>query len=317
MYLVAVKDFKSKTLTDLSNDIIKTLLYYDIFSYPLTLEEIYFSSSFEEINKNEIENELNSIINLGIVFKHNNFFSLQENSEIAKRRIEGNKLAYKKIKTAKIFSKIISKFPFVRSVLLSGSLSKGYMDEKSDIDYFIITAPNKLWISRFSLMLFKKIFLFNSKKNFCINYFITTEKLKIEEKNVYIAVELATLIPTYGIEYYELLCSANKWVKEYFPNHPFKNKNGIKNFKKSLAQKIIEPLLNNNLGLFLDNFCMNLFYKYDKKKYSNYDEQSFNSSFKIKKNISTHHPCQFQNKVLLALEQKIKLLQVEHNILIN
>ena len=79
-------------------------------------------------------------------------------------------------------TKFISKFPYVRAILLSGSISKGYMDKDSDVDYFIITQPNRLWVTRLLLMLFKKIFLFNSRKVFCINYFVDSEKLEIEEK---------------------------------------------------------------------------------------------------------------------------------------
>ena len=45
------------------------------------------------------------------------------------RRIAGNKLAEKKINSAYKMTKFISKFPYVRGVMLSGSISKGYMEE--------------------------------------------------------------------------------------------------------------------------------------------------------------------------------------------
>ena len=49
---------------------------------------------------------------------------------------------------AKWGASIIAAFPFVRAVGISGSLSKQYADENSDIDYFIITAANRLWIAK-------------------------------------------------------------------------------------------------------------------------------------------------------------------------
>ncbi|MBK8679672.1 MAG: hypothetical protein IPN25_13810 [Sphingobacteriales bacterium] len=41
-------------------------------------------------------------------------------------------------------SKFIGSFPFVRGVLLSGSLSKNRLAADGDIDYFIIAQPNAL-----------------------------------------------------------------------------------------------------------------------------------------------------------------------------
>ena len=56
-------------------------------------------------------------------------------------------------------SRLISKFPYVEGVGISGSLSKGYYDDDGDIDFFIITSPKRLWIARTFLILYKKLFL--------------------------------------------------------------------------------------------------------------------------------------------------------------
>ena len=81
---------------------------------------------------------------------------------------------------------------------ISGSLSKGYYDDDGDIDFFIITSPKRLWIARTFLILYKKIFLLNSRKYFCVNYFISSNALEIEEKNIFTATELTTLLPMFG-----------------------------------------------------------------------------------------------------------------------
>ena len=86
------------------------------------------------------------------------------------------------------------------------------MDEHSDLDFFIITKPNRLWIARMLLALYQKIVLLNSHKYFCVNYFVDEHHLAIEEKNLYTATELSTLIPLYGKEYYPQLMMANHWI---------------------------------------------------------------------------------------------------------
>ncbi len=91
------------------------------------------------------------------------------------------------------------------------------MDERSDLDFFIITAPNRLWIARTLLVLYKRVFLANSHKHFCVNYFIDEKHLEIEEKNLFTATELATVIPLYGSKQYENLQGVNSWLARILP----------------------------------------------------------------------------------------------------
>jgi hypothetical protein len=218
------------------------------------------------------------------------------------------------MRTAKLFSKFISHFPYVRGVLLSGSISKGYMDEKADIDYFIITEPNRLWIARILLALFKKMFLLNSYKFFCINYFISTTELEIEEKNIYTAIELATLIPMYGADVYNDFYEANQWIKTYVPNYPKRDVAKLPTFKKKVIQKVIESLLNRRFGDYVDDKIMKKFIRFDEKRYGELDEDTFRLAFKTRRNISKHHPNFFQKRVLESLRKKLEQLELKHNI---
>lgn len=301
-------------ISTLSKNIIKTLAYYDIFSYPLSRQEIFNCSNTHGDDEETVFEELSFLVSKSIVYKKNDFFYINHNHHIIPRRIEGNKRAIKKIKIARFFSTVISHFPYVRGVFLSGSISKGYLDEKADIDYFIITAPNRLWIARILLVFFKKLFLLNSYKFFCINYFISTENLEIEEKNIYTAIELATLIPTYGADVYNELYESNKWIKQHVPNYPKRDVSNVPVSKKKIIQKLIELLLNNRFGDYLDNKVMELFVRYDVKKYGTLDEDTFKLAFKTRKNVSKHHPNYFQRRVLESLSKKLEQLELKHNI---
>lgn len=310
----AHKNIQSTQIGTLAKGIIKTLAYYDIFNYPLTREEIYICSNTNGDTKTSVFKELEALVDSGIVYRSDNFYSINHNSQLIPKRIEGNKRAFKKMKTAKLFSKFISHFPFVRGVLLSGSISKGYMDEKADIDYFIITSPNRLWIARILLVFFKKMFLLNSYKFFCINYFISTSELEIEEKNIYTAIEFATLIPMYGADVYNELYESNQWIKNYVPNYPKRDVTHLPPFKKKIIQKIIEPLLNGRFGDYVDDKIMKKFIRFDEKRYGGLDKDTFKIAFKTRKNVSKHHPNFFQKRVLESLRLKLEQLELKHNI---
>src|SRR5207253_11478070 len=130
------------------------------------------------------------------------------------KRIEKEKHSKKMWRMAAMMTHIIKRFPFVRAVMITGSLSKNSSDKRSDLDFMIITEPKRLWIARTILMLFKKIFLFNSYKYFCLNYYITSDNLEIEEKNIFTATEIAYVKATYNTRLMEDFIKANMWIKQ-------------------------------------------------------------------------------------------------------
>ena len=302
------------TLNPLKRSIIRTLAYYDIFSYPLTADEIYLNLGVNHTSPVEIKSELEKLSSDNIVFCKGEFYQLKDDDRYIYRRSAGNKLAEKRLKTARRVSSFISRFPFIRGILLSGSISKGFMEEDSDIDYFVITHPNRVWFSRLMLMLFKKIFLLNSKRIFCINYFVDSENLEIQEKNIFTATELVTLLPTFGRDIYEELYKKNSWVKQFFPNYPKRDTSEVLDRKNGMIKSLLERILGGKLGDKLDDFAMNLFDSFYKLKYKNYNREDFKIAFKSSKKESKHHPKFFQKKVLQEFEKKIKSLEERLNL---
>lgn len=293
---------------------LRTLAYYDIFSYPLTANEIYYNLGENHTSIEEVETVLTKLSNNNIVFQKGNFYQLSNNDEFIIRRNQGNQLAEKRLQTARRVSGFISSFPFIRGIMLSGSISKGFMEEDSDIDYFVVTHPNRVWFSRLILMLFKKLFLLNSKKNFCINYFVDSENLEIHEKNIFTATEIVTLLPTYGKECYEKFYQENLWIKEFFPNFPKRDTSEIFDRENGVIKIFLEKVLGKRLGNKLDDLSMSIFEKFYKIRYKDYNQEEFKLAFKSSKKESKHHPKFFQKKVLTEFESKIKLVEDRINV---
>ena len=204
---------------DIELAIIKVLNYFDLFRFPLTRGEIQTYITLK-CTLDEIDQSLNNLIKTNKVYCIDKCYLLNEHKDWVLRKKEGFDLAQKRIKRAHLVSKVIMSFPFVRMVSISGSLSKGFADQNSDIDFFIITSSNNLWTCRTLLHLLKKLtFLVNLQHSFCMNYFIANEHLEIEEKNYFTAMELSTLIPVRGLYYYDKLLEDNSWIIEYLPNY--------------------------------------------------------------------------------------------------
>ena len=301
-------------LIRLRRSILRTLAYFDIFSYPLTADEIYHNLADNHTSLEEVKSALINLSENQFVYQKEKFFLLKDNDDYINRRKSGNYLAKKRLITARRVSGLISRFPFIRGILLSGSISKGFMEEDSDIDYFIITHPNRVWFSKLMLMVFKKIFLFNSKKIFCINYFVDSENLEIHEKNIFTATETVTLLPTFGKDFYEQFYEKNAWTKDFYPNFPKRATEDIIEMKHGLFKTIIEKMLSKNLGNRIDDFAMRLFEKFNKRKYKNYNPDEFKIAFKSSKKESKHHPKFFQKRVLEDYNKRIELLEKQLNI---
>jgi len=293
--------------------LLKPLLYFSLFRHPLTEEEIYAFS--EAKSRAQIKNELDALVKDKIIFNIDGFYLCENDEELVKRRIKGNLRAKDIHQKATNVSKFISKFPYVEGVGISGSLSKGYYDDDGDIDFFIITAPKRLWIARTLLILYKKIFLLNSKKYFCVNYFISTDSLEIDEKNRFTATELVTMLPMFGNGSFHEFYKKNQWANSFLPNKNISERIvNLNPVQKPILTKGIEKILNTKLGSILDSLFLRITYKKWKVKFKNLEDRHFNIALKSTKNVSKHHPLNFQNQVIERLNKKYVEYQENYNI---
>lgn len=274
------------------------MLYFDIFNYPLKAGEVFHFLRVNGISETDVAGCLDALAERSHIFRFGDFYSLQADENNIRRRIKGNKEADKFLKIAHTRAQFIARFPFVRAVMASGSLSKGYMDENSDLDFFIVTEPGRLWIARTLLVMYKRIFLSNSHKQFCVNYFIDTAHMEIEEKNLFTATELATLIPLYNGECYATLQASNLWLKDFFPNFQARSIHDHEKIHSVFSGKVIE-FLPDPVIQFMDNFFMRMTLRRWEKIYEkDFEKKDFQIAFKTKRYVSKNHPKHYQKKIL-------------------
>ncbi|MEE9187683.1 MAG: hypothetical protein V3U10_06535 [Bacteroidota bacterium] len=165
-------------MNHLQQHIFKTMLYYDIFSYPLKLEEIFTYLPCNSVHTDDVRNELSSLIDEQLILEHQGYYFLRHRDRaIVDRRLNMELHAGRSWKIARFMTAIIKRFPFIRAVFVSGDLSINVSDDGSDIDFFVVTEHNRLWIARTLLVIFKKIVLLNRRKFFCNNYYLSETTL--------------------------------------------------------------------------------------------------------------------------------------------
>ena len=196
-------------------------------------------------------------------------------------------------------ARFIHQFPFVRAVMLSGELSKGIASKNSDIDFVIVTRERRLWISRTILILFKKLFLCNSKKYFCLNYFVSEDHLNVGLRNIYSATEIATLKPLSNHTSYRDYIRANGWIRSFFPNWTMEIPLGSDAMQpQNHLQKMIEGLLPEHIGDRLDAWLMARWRALWSRRYPDISEEERRHKFRSDVSLSTAYGNDFQQKVL-------------------
>lgn len=290
----------------LKNEILSTVAYFDMFSYPLTKREIWLFLQNLSGQEN-FDDSLDALVDTAALYRLGEYYSLHNNYSIANRRISGNNKALELLKKAPAITGFLSCFPYVRGVAISGSLSKNYADENADMDLFIITARNRLWIARTLLHLFKKFtFLVKRQHLFCMNYFISESDLEIAEKNIYTATEIATLMPYRGAEAFEQFYASNRWMNGFLPNKYLRVTTAEK-IKDPWWKWVVEKIFNNAAGNVLDEFLMNLTDRRWRKKTlrDQRNSRGMVMGMSASRSCAKPLPLHFQNKILELYDRKV------------
>jgi len=291
------------------SSILKVLAYFDLFNYPVTAGEIRFFLD-REVSESQLADNLESLVDDKCLFRTDGFYSLKDDLKLVERRLKGNKHAGDLLLIANRISRFLFQFPYVRGIGISGSLSKHFADEHADIDYFIITRANRLWIARTFMHLFKKWSFLTGKQHwYCMNYYIDEDALEIEEKNIFTATELITLLPAAGgNETLTRFFKANSWAAAYFPHYHERKKDPANTIRPSLLKKTLEKLFDNPLGDKLDNYLRRLTSRrwLEKEAKGALNDKGQRMSLKTSKHFSRPNPELFQQKILGAYQERLK-----------
>jgi hypothetical protein len=295
--------------------ILKTLAYFDIFDYPLSEGEIRNFLQYP-VSNSAIASAMKPLISDGVVFQFGEFYSLVNDWRRLEKRLQGNERAEKLLPKAHKIGAFLYKFPFVRGVGISGSLSKNYADANADIDFFIITKANRLWMARTLLHVFKKItFLLGRQHYYCMNYFIDEETLIISDENIYTATEMITLLPAAGSVCMDNFFETNDWVRQWFPAYTSPQRFDIAD-RSTWLKRITERLFNGSVGERLDN----LFFRWTTRRWKRKESVGRrNSKGKLMnlvtgKHFSKSDPEGFQGRIVQLHKHRVEELRKRYQV---
>jgi hypothetical protein len=229
----------------LEKEVLKPILYTDIFDYPLTFQEVY---KFLEVETTpaRVKAWLDQAVERGQLRLVDGFYSLADRPHLAVKRRERQKVSEVLWPRATYYGRWIAALPFVRLVAVTGALAvDNPRDGVDDIDYLIVTRPGRLWLCRALIILMVK---YGHKKGvqLCPNYLITENVLDFDD-DFFTAREVLQMKPLYGQQVYLEIINRNAWVARYFPQNDGLNLDKM-NENLSQTQRTFKKLGEMTLG---------------------------------------------------------------------
>lgn len=162
------------------------------------------------------------------------------------------------------FLPVLGHVPFLRMVAVCNNLAFGKVNEKSDIDLFIIAEKGRLFTVR--ILTTFVLHLLGVRKHgavgrFCLSFFVDDSSLNLSkiaiENDIYLAYWIKTLVPVLNDGVYRDFMRKNEWTTSYFEKSEnyWKFIETRERFSEKRGEKVrrfLKRLLNGRLGASLE-----------------------------------------------------------------
>ncbi len=245
-------------VSPLERAILETLAYSDIFDYPLTLEELHRYLPIP-VKSNELESQLPHLKLISFEYSTGVYYHLPGRGGIVKVRKVREKSSMGSFRRALFYGRILGLMPFVRMVAMTGSLAMLNLSKNADMDFMLVTVPNRLWIARAFAVTFGMLMRLAGDR-ICVNLLLSENALEWPRHDLYSAREMGQMIPICGLNVYRRFRNANSWVESFLPNAssmPDRSPQ-MRIDAASWIQEVVEFFLAGKFGAWLDDLLMQI-----------------------------------------------------------
>lgn len=199
--------------------VLSTLCYHDLFDYPLTIKELHRFLIGKKVSLKKLKPKIKSF---------NGFHFLPGRKKIIALRQKREKISQQKLTIARQVSRWLRLIPTIKLIAVTGAVAVNNAKKKDDIDLLIITAANRLWLTRFFSLLLseilgrrRKIRDIDTADKICFNIWLDENHLALPKlkRNLFTAHEICQMqVIQQKNNLYQKFLNANQWSAEFLPN---------------------------------------------------------------------------------------------------
>ena len=203
--------------------IVSTLLYYDLFAYPLRADELVRFVHRDNATWHLTRSDIAPVSDWWS--SSDGYWFLRGREHLVNLRAERQRDSTKKLAYALRWARSLQGVPGVRFIGVTGSLSMHSATPEDDIDLLIITACGRLWLTRALVLM--ALWAMRVKRaddghpqhpnQACANIFLSEDDLTLPDHNLFIAHEICQILPLLGPQTYQRFLDANDWVRGFLP----------------------------------------------------------------------------------------------------
>lgn len=208
-------------MTRIEKAILWTLLYADIFDFPMTKREIHHFLVDTVASLEDVEQALKRLDEhvTDKTINGQTYYAMRSRAEtVFSSRQQRQPASLSLWKKAIRYGALMNYIPFVRMVSLTGALAMhNPSSADDDIDYLLIIEPGRIWTARlFAVILVRASKLFGV--TLCPNYVLSQDTLTQRRQDIFIAHEIAQMCPISGHDVYTEMRKHNRWTQFFLPN---------------------------------------------------------------------------------------------------
>ena len=247
---------------NLSQAILETVAYSDVFEHPLRAREIHRYLIGNRLPFEELEQALDDE---RTILRKGEYFFLPGREEIVQIRQICEAHSRRLLPRALQIGRLLGALPFIRMVALTGSLAVLNVSKTDDFDYMLVTVPGRVWTARaLALLINRVVKLFGH--TICPNLIISEKALEWPLHDLYSARELCQMVPVFGMDVYRDLLQLNAWAADFLPNafiesnrsqFEVSQENSVSSHRTPVLKKLFEVLLGGKLGDRFEEWEMN------------------------------------------------------------
>ena len=241
-----------RELSDRQVAILLSVIYSDLFDYPLTVDELHRYLVAPCPTEADLGVALDGLVGPYLA-RVDGFVCLAGREALVGLRRQRERTARARWDAAQRYARWLARVPFARMVAVCGSQAAGSPRPDADIDVFVVTESGRLWIVQVCAMLLRRVARLRSMK-VCPNYFLAADSLEVEPRDLYHAREVAQVVPLWGASTYARFRDANTWVAHLLPNlgEPSDRLRWLSDTVPSRATRWCERALAGAIGTWLD-----------------------------------------------------------------
>ena len=295
-------DYAPDNAPEMKKAIIGVIAFFDLFDYPLTVYEIR-----ERLGRQMALAELADFLDrlvvppAAVLAEKNGFYFLSGREDIVTVRQKRHNYGARKIKIARRFTRIFSFLPFVRLVALANSIGQYNLRDGSDIDFFIVSSPRRVWLTRLyctglAKLLNRRPRVGSKRDTICLSFYaaadhLCLDDLRLEGNDPYFDYWRRSLLVLYNRnDTYKKFLQANGLApRAAVSSPPDKSRIGgaadkleaiAKKFQLFIMPAELKAAINNSDGVVVNDSILKLYRRDRRREYAEKYEHKVNEIIK-------------------------------------